>query len=598
MKADFAFEVSYEVGNKVGGIYAVLKTKARHMVGAYGENYYAIGFYNQKKAAIEFEEKTPSKEVGLVFKRLEGEGIKCYYGEWIIPGRPKTFLLDTTGYMREANTIKKTLWDYAKVDSLHADNTFIEPLVWSFAVGRLLEELKKEKPFKESKCVAHFHEWLSGAGLLYLKLKDVKIGTVFTTHATMLGRTLAGSGLDIYGMVKEKVSQETVLDYARRYGVIDKHSMELACALKTDVLTTVSQVTADEVGLFMGRKPDIILLNGIDSEKYPGFEDLTIMRRRNRMQMREFLTSYFLRYYPIDLLNIRSFFISGRYEFRNKGLDVFISALGKLNQRLKDEQASFNVVVFIFIPAGIRGENIEVLKNKSLYEEIEDHVNNVMPEIGANIMENVLEGADCKNCENILPESFKQKCKKLSAHFLEKRGATPPLCSFELTIPEDQDEIIRTMKYNGLLNREDDKVKVIYYPAYLSSADRLISLDYAEATITCDAGIFPSYYEPWGYTPVETAALGSLAVTTDQAGFGRFIANKGDGIYVLKRMNNSYDKVVTDLTEKLYEISTLPKEKLSKRRMNAKELSKLTDWSEFVKFYVSAHEQALRKIKD
>lgn len=595
VKADFVFEVSYEVCNKVGGIYAVLKTKAPYMVEQYGDAYFVVGFYDEKKAKIEFEEKDPHDGLGRVFDSLKKEGITCFYGEWIIPGRPKTILVDSSKFMKEADNIKKQLWDSGKVDSLHADATFIEPVVWSYAVGKLLKELSKVAPFKDAKCVSHFHEWLAGAGILYLKQAGARIATVFTTHATMLGRTLAGSGLDIYAMIKEKTPPETIIDYARRYGVIDKHSMELACAEKADVLSTVSQVTAEEVGVFWQRKPDIILLNGIDSEKYPGFEDLTIQRRRNRIQMREFLSAYFLRYYPLDLLNIRTFFISGRYEFRNKGLGVYIAALGKLNTMLKEKKTEKNVIAFIFVPAGIRGENIEVLKNKSLYEEIENHVQDTLPEIGARVMDKILTGGDCHTCGDVIPEPFKQTCKKLSAHFLEKKGATPPLCAFELNIPEDQDEIIRTLKFNGLLNREEDKVKVIYYPAYLSTADRLISLDYEDATITCDAGIFPSYYEPWGYTPVEVAAQGSLAVTTDQAGFGRFIEGKGEGIYVLKRMNRSWDAAVKDLADKLYEITTLTKDKLSKRRMNAKDLSKLTDWKEFVKNYVSAHDMAVKK---
>jgi glycogen(starch) synthase len=594
-KVDFVFEVSYEVCNKVGGIYAVLKTKAPYVVEEYGDGYYAIGFYNQKRAGIEFDERERPEEFRKAFESLKSVGIDCYFGVWIIPGRPKTILVDPRRFMGEANKIKTDLWEWDRVDSLHADNTFTEPVVWSYAVGKLLEELVKVKPFKGSRCVAHFHEWLAGAGMLYLKQNDVKIATVFTTHATMLGRSLAGSGVDIYGMLREKIGSDEVLDYARRYGVIDKHSMEVACATKADILTTVSSVTADEVAFLWKRKPDVLLLNGIDSEKYASFEELTVRRRENRIQTRDFLTAYFMRYYPMDLMNIRSFFISGRHEFRNKGLDVFIATLGRLNAMLKAAKSEKNVMVFIFVPADIRGENIEVLKNKSLYEEIKDHVQEALPDIGDNILKKIITGGDCRECGDIIPDEFKQKCKKLSAHFLETRGENPPLCAFELTVPEDENEIIRALKSNGLLNRVEDKVKVIYYPAYLSSADRLISLDYNDATLTCDVGVFPSYYEPWGYTPVETAAQGTLAVTTNQAGFGRFINSKGGGIYVLKRMNRSWDDIVKDLAEKLYEITKLSKDELAHRRMNAKELSELTDWREFIKNYFLAYELAVKK---
>lgn len=592
-KADFVFESSYEVCNKVGGIYTVLKTKAPHMVQEYREGYFAIGIFNQGKARIEFEEKQAPDEIKKVFEKLKLSGIECYFGEWIIPGKPKTILVNPNGFAKETNNIKRKLWDWYQVDSLRADNMFVEPVLWSYAVGMLLEELVKVEPFKNGKCVAHFHEWLAGAALLYLKNTKTKMATVFTTHATMIGRTLAGSGLDIYGMMRDKIGRDNITDYARRYGVIDKHTMETACSQAADILTTVSSVTADEVVFFWHRKPEMILLNGIDVGKYMGFEDLTIRRRLNRVQTRDFLTAYFRRYYPIDLMNIRSVFISGRHEFRNKGLDVFIEALSKLNKRLKDEKSEKNVIAFIFVPAGIRGENIEVLKNKSLYEEIKDHVQESLPEIGDTILGKIINGEEPKG---IISDEFKQKCKKFSQHFLDNRGRTPPLCAFELDVPEDQNEIIRALKANGLLNRESDKVKVIYYPAYLSTADRLISLDYGDATITCDIGVFPSYYEPWGYTPIETAAQGTLAITTDQAGFGRFIQGKGIGIHVLERMEKPRQDIVNELADKLFEVTELSKDELALRRMNAKRLSMLCDWRSFVKNYVIAHDMAVDKV--
>jgi len=594
-KPDFVFEVSYEACNKVGGIYTVLKTKAPYMIEEYGENYLTIGFYDERKAEIEFESKEAPDEIIKVFNELEPLGIKCFYGTWMIPGKPRIILVDSRNFMGESNNIKKLLWEWGEVDSLHADNTFIEPIVWSYSCGKLIEGIVKSKSFKGKKCVCQFHEWLSGTGLLYLKNSGVKIATVFTTHASMLGRTLAGNGVDIYSMTKGKRDENTLNELARKYGVIDKHTMEAACARQADILTTVSSVTAEEVNFFWGRNPEIITLNGIDSEKSISFEELTVRRRRNRVQTRDFLTSYFMRYYPLDLMNIRSIFISGRYEFRNKGLDVFIAALGKLNSMLKENKVEKNVVTFIFVPAGIRGENIDVLKNKSLYEEIKDHVQESLTDIGDSILNKIILG---ERVDRVVSDDFRQKCKKLSSHFLKKRGERPPLCAFELTVPEDRDAILSTLKFHGLLNREEDKVKVIYYPAYLSSADRLMSLDYADATLTFDVGVFPSYYEPWGYTPVETAAQGSLSITSDQAGFGKFINGKGNGIYVLKRMGTPLEDTVTDLSEKLFEIVTLPIRELAHRRMNAKDLSMMCDWKELIKNYLIAHELAVEKIME
>jgi len=591
-KADYVFEVSNEVCNKVGGIYTVVSSKAAQMVEQYGKNYIAVGLYDSNKAKIELDEGEKPDEFMAALRKLESKGVKCHCGRWLVAGRPNVMLLDTSGLMGEANQIKTSLWEGYQVDSLRSDPTFSEPLVWSTGIGMLLEELIKTEALKKSKCVAHFHEWISGAGLLYLKSKEANIATVFTTHATMLGRTLAGSGFDLYKLINEKMNHSTSVDLARRYGVIDKHSVEMACAKNADVFTTVSEITGREAEFLLGRKPDVLLPNGLDMEKYPEIDELTILRRNYRTRSREFLTSYFCRYYPMDMFNFRTMFISGRYEMFNKGVDLFIDALGRLNEKMKKEGVVKNVVAFIFVPTATRGEKIEILKNTSLYEEMQEHVDDALPEIRNNILKAMTKGDLPKE---VLSEETMSTFKKLIIHFTQKRGQLPPLTPFELTYPEDDDLVIKALKKNGLLNREEDKVKVVFYPAYLSAADRLISLDYNQATMTFDVGVFPSYYEPWGYTPLETAALGSVAITTDLAGFGRFIKGKGEGIYVLARENQKWEDMVKDLSEKLYQIVSASKREMMDLRMSAKKMSLEADWKNLVVNYIKAHDLAVEK---
>jgi glycogen(starch) synthase len=299
----------------------------------------------------------------------------------------------------------------------------------------------------------------------------------------------------------------------------------------------------------------------------------------------------------MDMFNFRSIFISGRYEMFNKGIDLFIDSLGKLNDKMKKNKVDKNVVAFIFVPTGVRGEKMEVLKNTSLYEEMEEHIDEVMPEIKENITKMMTKGEIPREGQAIplLSEETRAMFRKLVVHFTEKRGQTPPLSAFDLAYPEDDDAIIKALRKNSLLNRLEDKVKVVFYPAYLSAADRLVALDYIQATMTFDVGVFPSYYEPWGYTPLETAALGSLAITTDLAGFGRFIQGKGEGIYVLKRENQKWDDMVKDLSEKLFEIINLSKRDLMDVRMSAKKMSLEADWKNLVQNYVKAHDLALEK---
>jgi len=589
---DFLFEVSSEVANKVGGIYTVIKSKSHYICEEYGENYLTVGPYNERKAAIEFDEEKPPADYDKVFKELSQKGIKCHYGMWLIPGRPKAVLLEYESLLKDINKLQDGYYKSFQVDSYHSGELYDNMMAFSTAAAMLIECLIKTKSFTGKKCVAHFHEWLSAAGLLYLADNNVEVATVFTTHATTLGRTLAGSGVDIYDLIGKGHDGEHSLKLARQYGVIAKHSLELAAAQKATVFTTVSEVTAREARFFLQRDADVLLLNGLDTEKYPGIEDLAIIRRKNRNQTRDFLASYFLRYYDLDLFNIRTFYISGRHEFKNKGLDVFIEALGLLNERLRKEKSEKSVVAFIWVPAEHRGENFQVLKNKALYEQMNDHVEEELPEIKDSILHSMMHG-EIPN--NVFSESFLTESKKIIAHFTEHRGQNPPVCAFELA--NKNDEILKACEENKLLNKAEDKVKVIYYPAYLSPADRLISLEYNDAIVTCDAGVFPSYYEPWGYTPVENAAQGGLAITTDLAGFGKFIEGKGHGIYVLKRDDRKHEDVVSDLSEKLHEIATMPKEKLTRYRMDAKELCKLADWKKMIKFYFAAHKKAADSLK-
>ncbi len=597
-KADFVFEVSFEICNKVGGIYTVIKSKAAQMINEYDGNYFTIGFYSAKNARNEFDEKKPENpEIEKVLKTLESEGIKVYYGTWLIPGTPKTFLVEAGSDSGKINTLKKRLWEAHNIDSLKSDSWFNDPILWSQSVGRLIEELMKVEPFKGSDCVAQFHEWLAGAGLIHLKDRDVKIATVFTTHATMLGRTIASSGTDLYAMVDNGLEngEKATEDLARQYGVLDKFGMESVSANEADVFTTVSEITGREATYILGRKPEVLLFNGLDMSKYPSMEEIAVLRGKYRHEMRKFLRAFFNRYYEMDFYNMRSMFLSGRYEYHNKGIDVYIDALGKLNERMKKENSKKNAIAFIFVPTGTRGESIRVLKNVALFEDMHDKVDEILPDVKNKLLNSLIVKGEVPD-EIMTKESFNE-LRKILNHFQELRGQIPPLSAFELSYPEENDEILNACKKNGLLNRKEDKVKIIFYPAYLSSADRLIGMEYSQATLTCDVGVFPSFYEPWGYTPLECAAQASLSITTDLAGYGLFIRDKGKGVQVLDVTTKKYEEIVDDLHESLYEIVTLDSKEMSKRRMNARDLAFLADWSVLVKKYVEAHDLAVENMK-
>ncbi|MFC2162349.1 hypothetical protein ACFLRF_01590 [Candidatus Altiarchaeota archaeon] len=595
-EADHVFEISFEICNKVGGIYTVIKSKAAQMINEYDGKYMTIGYYDASKARNDFDEQKPENPQLLeVFTKLGKQGIKCYYGIWLIPGRPKTILIDAKERVSKINDLKKRLWDKYNIDSLKSDAWFNDPVIWAESVGMLIEELVKIKPWSDGKSVAHFHEWLAGAGLLYLKQKDAPVSTVFTTHATILGRTIAASGTDLYAMVDRGLEgdQKASASLAFEYGVQDKHGLEVASAKAADVFSTVSEITGREATFILGRKPEVLLFNGLDLSKYPEMEEVSVIRRKYRHEMRKFLRAFFNRYYDLDFYNIRSMFISGRYEFHNKGIDVYIDALGKLNETMKKEETKKHVIAFIFVPTGIRGENIQVLKNVSLYEDMHDKIEDILPEIKDNIMKAMIVEGTMPKPNTLISDESQKTLRKILNHFQERKGQLPPLSAFELSYPEDQDNILNACKRNGLLNRAEDRVKVIFYPAYLSSADRLIGMEYDQATLTCDIGVFPSFYEPWGYTPLECAAQATLSITTDLAGYGLFMKDKGDGVKVLEVDNRSYVDIVSDLYDMLHEVVSLEQKELTKRRMNARELAFMADWSLLVKNYVKAHDMAV-----
>jgi len=595
------FEVSFEVGNKVGGIYAVISSKASEMLKAYGNNYYAIGFYDRSKAQYELI----SKDAGIlrpVFDDLDKEGIKCYYGLWNIPGKPRCILLDVKDFMHKCNDIKKYLWETHKIDSLESDSWFEEPVVWSYAVGLLLERLRG---ILDSDMVAQFHEWMAGVALLYLKDKNVDIASVFTVHATMLGRSIAGTGGDLEKMIAEGLAKNKTVDskVAYDYHVQAKHQTEIACAKNSDVFSTVSTATASEAEFIIGKKPDMVLPNGLDMQKFPSMEKLSYQHKIEKDRFLSFLSAYFEPYYNVNLKDPRIMFISGRYEYHNKGLDVFIDALGKLNEKLKKEKYTQHTFAIIAIPSDVRGENLELLENFSLYSELEDHVDEILPALKWNIIRSLTHGEYThKTLLEYLDSQYAKTFKRISLAFKSRAGKNPPLCALQLNYPEKDDSIIEHLKHNSLLNREEDIVKVILYPAYLSSADRLLSMDYNSMLVASSLAVFPSYYEPWGYTPVESAAHGCISVTTDLAGFGQYMMRNMDekrdrGIRILRRSGRKYNEIVSDLSDIIYEVTTMSEQEIIMQKHNAKQLSMLTGWDRLATEYLKAHRMALARHK-
>ena len=612
LKPDYLFEASFEVCNKVGGIYTVVSTKAKYMKELYGENYYAIGPYFKDKARIEFEKINIEDLNDSVIKNalmvLSKKGIKCYCGKWNVPGNVNAILIDYSSLIDAKNEIKRKLWESFKIDSLRAGWDFEEPMLWSYAVGMLIEEISKNLRAENKTCVLHMHEWLSAFALLYLKMKKVdmqNIGSVFTTHATMLGRAYAHSNPNFHEEIENGLKKGTHVDesLAYKFCIEAKHQTEKTAAYLVDVFTTVSEVTADECEYILGKRPDIILPNGIDADELHYPELLSHMHILLKRKVMNFLRGYFGPYYQINTENSRIIFISGRYEFKNKGIDIFIKALGRVNEKLKAEGETTDYFAFLLIPSATFGEREDVLENISLFRGMQNYIDELLKEMKVEILDRIATKRIVSwnsFLNEIMPEEKVSQLRKLSLSFQSREG-NAPLCPFNLAYDESKDVIMNALKENNLLNRREDKIKVVFYPAYLSLSDRLLCMDYRSFLLASSAGIFPSYYEPWGYTPLEAALLGVLAVTTDLTGYGQFLINKGkvkieddlNGIFVLRRKGKKEEEIVESLAREIYNILKYSKEEIGIRKQRAYMIAKLSDWRKMVKYYLEAHKKAL-----
>ncbi|MBI2176549.1 hypothetical protein HYU40_04375 [Candidatus Woesearchaeota archaeon] len=586
--ADYCFEVSWEVCNKVGGIYTVLSSKAATMKSQYDSGYIAVGPYFASRVSGEFNEKIPPDLLNAVFEKLKADGIICHYGNWLVEGEPDAVLIDFANFTARKNEIKRELWDNYRIDSLNTQYfDYDEPVIWAYAAGKLVEAFAAMQ--QSSKVVAHFHEWLAAAGLLYLHSRKANVATVFTTHATTLGRTITNANMDIYSLFGSVDPGHE----AYKLGVYTKHQTEVAAAANADVFSTVSDITAAEAEHFLKKAPQVILHNGLNMGHFPTFEEASVRHRQLKRKVNEFTSYYFFPYYTFDLEETLYYFLSARYEFHNKGIDVFIRALGLLNQALKAEKSKRTIVAFLWVPANIRGIKRELIENRTQFQDVRDTIIDDLEFVKEHLINSVISQKKITDVDLLSSETvFELKRKVLKF----RKAGSPPLCTHDL-YDEDRDTILNACRAAGLSNSAEDRVKVVFYPIYLTGADGLLDLNYYESMQGCHLGVFPSFYEPWGYTPLEAAALGVSSVTTDLSGFGKYIEphsaqKKFPGVFIVKRSGIADDDFVKSLATVLTTFAHYTNEERIKNKIEAKHVSSLADWKFMIRQYMTAHQVA------
>lgn len=541
LSPNYIFESSWEVCNKVGGIYTVLSSRAKTLQDKINDHLIFIGpdCWGEKKNPYFKEDQSL---LSAWKTKATGEGLNLKIGRWAIPGEPIAVLVDFKPFFEEKDQIYTWLWENYQVDSLHAYGDYDEASMFSYAAAKVVESFYKHNLDKTQKVVYHANEWMCGLGALYINKMLPEIGTIFTTHATSIGRSIAGNNKPLYDYLfaynGDQMSWELNMQ--------SKHSIEKQTALHVDCFTTVSDITANECKELLDKPVDFVLPNGFDNSFVPKGAEFTKHRKIARKRLLDVANALLGEELDDDTLIVST---SGRYEFRNKGVDVYIEAMNRL---LRDKDLKKTVLAFIEVPGWVgepRQDLVDRLNSGKKFDTPLD-----VPEI---------------------------------THWLHNMS---------------HDNVLGMLKYLDMHNRKDDKVKLIFLPCYLTGDDGVINLSYYDVVLGNDLCIYPSYYEPWGYTPLEAIAFKVPCITTDLAGFGLWANTvKGgyseieDGVKVIHRTDYNYSEVADAIKDTVAQYSNYTAEEVKKCRQNADKLSKKALWKEFIKYYEQAYDMALRK---
>jgi len=449
---------------------------------------------------------------------------------------------------------------------------------------------------KKRAVIAHFHEWLAGVGLPLCKKRRIDVTTIFTTHATLLGRYLCAGSVDFYNNLQYfDVDAE-----AGKRGIYHRYCIERAAAHSCDVFTTVSHITAFESEHLLKRKPDGVLPNGLNVTKFSAVHEFQNLHQQAKEKIHDFVRGHFYGHYDFDPENTLFLFTAGRYEFRNKGVDMFIESLARLNHRLKNANSKVTVVAFVIMPAQTTSLTVEALKGQAVIKSLRDTTHVIEQSIGRRLFERSLkwhEGDPMPDEKELI--SGQDRVLLRRRLFAMKRSGLPPIVTHNM-VNDHEDPVLNQIRRVQLFNHPTDRVKIIFHPEFLNSANPVLPLDYDDFVRGCHLGVFASYYEPWGYTPAECTVMGVPSITTNLSGFGCYmeelIENSSDyGIYIVDRRTKGVDDSVNQLTSYMYDFCGKSRRQRINQRNRTERLSDLLDWKRMGMEYVKARQLALRR---
>lgn len=540
---DMIFETSWEVCNKIGGIYTVLSTKALTLQNLYKDKTIFIGpdVWDDKNPCPYFSE-VPSLLMPWKKKAELPYGIEVRTGRWNIPGKPIVVLVKFSGMFQAKDFFYGEMWERYGVDSLHGYGDYDEACCFSLAAGIVIESICNFKRIRHKNVLAHFDEWTTGMGLLYTNWKLPFVGTIFTTHATSIGRSICGNGKPLYDYLPGYNGDQM----ARELNMQSKHSLEKAAAHTADCFTTVSDVTAAECEQLLDIRPAVVTPNGFQGEFVPTKGKAKKAREVARQAMLNVGSRLAGRTLPDDTFIIAT---SGRCEYRNKGIDVFLDAAKVLEQSAHGHR----LLIYILVPAWSKAPRTD------------------------------------------LQEAVAADPAKPSAPLAD------PVITHTLNNP-GEDAIINRIHQLGFGQNPDSDVQVVYVPCYLNGNDGIFNLTYYDMLSGMDATAFPSYYEPWGYTPLESVAFGVPTVTTSLSGFGQWVLSdckngfENSGVEVITRNDSNYHEVVSNLASALLRLADGSDDYRAAASKAARATASKAEWDYFVTYYIEAYRLALKAV--
>ncbi len=596
-KNTFLFEVAWEVCNQVGGIYTVIRSKVPSVIEKWGkDNYCLIGPYFPDQAAAHFDPATDySTPIGKAVLKLQERGFDIHYGEWIISGRPNVVLFNPYSVYDMLNEIKHFLWKDYHISLPGGDELLDKVAAFGYQVKEFFNYVCVSEFYKDH-IIAHFHEWMAGIPIPGIRKDNLKIKVVFTTHATLLGRYLAMNDPQFY----EHLAFYNWEAEATKFNVKPIAEIERASAHGAHIFTTVSEITGNECTHLLGRTPDLILPNGLNIERFEALHQIQNQHVKIKEQIHDFVMGHFFQSYPFDLDKTLYFFTSGRYEFQNKGYDVTLEALARLNYKMQVAEIDTTVVTFFITRQPFYTINPDVLHAKAQIEDVWRVCEEIKEQVGKRLYTHITseEGQyEFPDLSAMVDDYLRLKLRRNIQSWKTKK--LPKVITH--TLKDDaNDEILNFLRTSNLVNNRHDKVKIVYHPDFISTSNPLFRMDYNTFVRGCHLGIFPSMYEPWGYTPLECLASGLPSVTSEVAGFGDYVVNSipdhdEKGMYIINRKGRNFYDIAEDLANMLFDFVQMNRRERIALRYKCEEASLHFDWSNLGKYYDKAYNLVVEK---